>query len=143
MASQQFVSVLDIKLKWSWTHQKHNKTSVLRILFPENCTSRLIFFKTSVKRIIIRLMKVKIPKIMCDKKSIFYRFTNNNDKRKCLSLGAISKGSSFKHRSIPLHWIKIIIILVNPVSITGLDFFYNDYSFSLTCNRNKNFYNSS
>lgn len=30
------------------------------------------FFKTSVKRIIIRLMKVKIPKIMCDTKNLFF-----------------------------------------------------------------------
>lgn len=30
------------------------------------------FFKTSVKRIIIRLMKVKIPKIMCKTKNQFF-----------------------------------------------------------------------
>lgn len=87
------------------------------------------FFKTSVKRIIIRLMKVKIPKIMCKTKNqfFFYRFTNNNDKRNFLLLRAISKGSSFKHRPIPLNWIKIIIILVYPV----VGFLYNDYSFFL------------
>lgn len=74
-------------------------------------------------------MKVKIPKIMCKTKNqIFYRFTNSNDKRNCLLLRAISKDSIFKHRPISLNWIKIIIILVCPVSRTGLDFFwYDDY----------------